>query len=71
MLKYENKDGNMVESEVGDYVHVSDLRALKVSLDCLHERLREMRVHYPANTYYNYVFPKAMLIIESILRDMK
>ena len=71
MLKYDLKDGEMVVNEDGEYIHVSDLRALKVGLDQLHERLKEMRVHYPMNTYYNQVFPPAILIIESILRELK
>lgn len=71
MLKYENKDGEMVLSDNGDFVRTADLLALSVSLDKLHDRLKEMRVMYPVNTVNNEIFRDVILLIEDIIEGVK
>lgn len=71
MLKYENKNGEMILADDGDYIRTADLIALSVSLDKLHDRLKEMRTVYPVNTVNNEIFREVSLLIEDIVGGVK
>ena len=66
MLKYKLVDGEMVESEEGNYVLTADLRALSIGLKSLEDRIKDFSVMYPVNSHNNEIFRDILFLIDEV-----
>ena len=66
MLKYKLVDGEMVESEEGNYVLTADLRALSIGLKSLEDSIKDFSVMYPVNSHNNEIFRDILFLIDEV-----